>query len=175
MNRKLLIWSVVAIIALIGIITAEVAKRMSVHDYSSNRSSLEWPERLTLDRSDPERYLRYQFNVEAGGDGSLTVRAGLCQVAGRGVIEAIDVVAADATLLIAGQPWFGEFAAREMEKLEQLRETHSLDDLRSRFIGDLAEVTEFRSDYPGFIEEAAGKHGIEIGWLVETEKEGELP
>jgi hypothetical protein len=158
----LLIWSALAIVVVVGIIATEVAKRTSVHDYSSNRSSVEWPERLVLDRSDLERCLRYQFNVELDSDGSPIIRAGLCQVAGRDTIEAIDIITADATLLMAYQPWFDRFIDGEMETLDQLQGELSLDELRKRFIGDLAALEQFQRDFPGLLEEAAEKYGVEI-------------
>jgi hypothetical protein len=146
----------------IAIIATEVAKRANIHDYSSNRNPTEWPEQLILDRADLANYLRYQFNVELDSDGTPVVRAGLCQVAGRDSIEAIDIIAADATLLMAYQPWFDRFIDGEMEKLDQLQGELSLDELRKRFIDDLAALEEFQRDFPGLLEEGAGKYGVEI-------------
>jgi len=171
-NRsRRVIWFAVAMMALIAIVTTEIARRANTHDYSSRRTSIQWPARLTLDRSDLARYLRYQFNVEVRSDAEredkIVIRAGWCQLAGRHSAEPSDVLAAEAALLIAQQPWFEDFVASERGELRRLRTVGSLstEELRERFVEDLAATDAFRSDFPKFIGEAADKRDVDVQWL----------
>ena len=175
-NRKrLVIWGSVIILAVIGVIIAEVTKRMNVHDYSSVRTAAPWPEQLILDRSNLSQYLRFQLNVEVSSENTdtdsagLRIRAGLCQLAGHQVLDASDVLAADATLLIAQQPWFREFVQTESEKLNKHRKKDrlSVEQLRQQFVRELAVRDEFQSEFPRFMEDAAHKRDIDLQWLFD--------
>ena len=170
-NRsRVVVWCAVVLLALIAIVTGEIAKRTNTHDYSSSGTSIQWPVQLTLDRSDLAKYLRYQFNVELGSDtereDNLVIRAGLCQLAGGHLVEASDILAAEATLLIAQRPWFGGFVESERDELHGLFKAGSLsmDQLRERLIQDLAATEAFRSDFPQFIEDAANKRDVQVLW-----------
>ena len=167
----MVVWFAVVMLALIAIVTAEIAKRANTHEYLSRGTSVQWPAQLTLDRSDLAKYLRYQFNVEVGSDSeredNLVIRAGWCQLAGRHLAEASDILAAEATLLIAQQPWFEKFLESERDELRRLRtvESLSMDELREHFVEDLAATEGFRSNFPQFIGEAADKRDVDVRWL----------
>lgn len=168
---RLIGWGAIAIVAIIGIGTAEIAKRLNTHAYSSKHAPVPWPDQLTLDRADLAQYLRYQFNVEVtnedGHGDDLQIRAGLCQVAGRHTIEASDIVAADAIVLIVQQPCFEEFVEAHKDELKRLHTVEALPmgELREQFVKDLATTEGFQSDFPRFIENAADGRGLHVRWI----------